>query len=893
MTPLDPSRWRLLRPLLDEILQLGEDDRQKRLDAISVEQPNLFSDLSALVAASDHPPAILDDPLAFGGPSEDKEEDLGEDEHVGRRCGAYRLLRRIGKGGMATVYVADRVDDAFDQRVAVKLMRSGADSEAIRQRLRAEQQFQAAMNHPNIARLIDGGITDDQIPFIVMEYIDGMPLIDFCDHHQLDVDQRLKYFSTICEAVEHAHGNLIVHRDLKPSNILVSVDGTVKLLDFGVAKLIERTAGDDRDKGTLTDLYGTPMTPEYAAPEQIAGMPVTTAGDVYSLGVVLYELLTGLRPRTLTSLEAHHIAASCLDAEPERPSLRVRREHEVNREDPAPPSSDLAARRGTSPARLSHRLGGDLDNIILKALRREPERRYSSVAQLREDVERHLSSMPVLARPDSWTYLSGRFIRRHTLALALAVAALTSLIAGLGLAVWGQQEARHEARTADRISRFLVELFRAPDPTYGSDGPLTAVDLLDEGARRIQVELDGEPELRATMMLVIGDSFAAVGAFDRAAVLVESGLELRTGLFAPDDEEVLEATLQLAILYRDMGRLDEAGELFEHSMSTALKQRMTGELRPSILNDYGILLREQGRPAEAEVMYRRALAIRRREGSMSTQEGARTLNNLAMAVREGGRLDEAETLLSEVLAIQRMVLVKPHVDIATTLNNLAAVVRRQGELQKAEELYREALEQRRRIHGDTHPDVAQSLNNLATVLYYQGDLDGAAEGFELALDVWRQFFADDHPRLADVLSNLGSIRQRQGLFAKAEDSFGRAAAMQERLHGPVAEPLARALLRWGSLRLHAGDPHAALPLLERALRIRTEVHGPSHVRTVGATVEVAACLYHVGEVARATQLLEAAESLADDDPKLLDRIHEVRQAGDADHRLMGDRRSTH
>ncbi len=879
MTRIDPARWAKLRPYLDEILQLDERDRQTRLEAISAEQPELFSDLAALAAASDHPPSILEGPLTICRGLDVKPPIV--DANVGRHCGAYRLLRRIGKGGMATVYLAERADGTFDHKVAVKLMRQGMDSEALRQRLRAEQQFQAALNHANIARLNDGGITEDGVPFIVMEFVDGLPLTEFCDHHELDIGQRLRFFGTVCEAVEHAHSNLIVHRDLKPPNILVTAEGVVKLLDFGIAKLIEPNPGEVRDRGTLTELYGTPMTPEYAAPEQIAGQPVTTSADVYSLGVVLYELLTGRRPRSFTSLEAHHVAAEFLGTEPERPSIRVGSGLGTDREESGPSIAELAARRGTSTARWVHRLAGDLDNIVLKALRREPERRYASVAQLRGDLERHLANLPVLARPDSWSYVTSRFVRRHRLAIALSTATLTALIIGFGLAVWGQQVARQEARTSDRISRFLVELFRAPDPSYGRDGSFTATELLDEGARRIQVELSGEPEVRATMMLVIGDSFAAVGTFDRAAALVQSGLELRAELFGPLDEEVLEATHQLAVIYRDMGRLDEATDLLEDLLTPAARQRMPGELEASVLNDHGMILREQGKPEEAETHYRQALAIRRRDGSDDTQQGARTLNNLAMAVREQGRLEDAERFLGEVLAIQRNVLSEPHVDIATTLNNLAAVVRRRGDFQQAEILYREALGQRRQIYGDAHPDVAQSLNNIGTVLYYQGDLEGAADWFGQALAVWQQFFAGDHPRLADALSNLGSIRRRQGLFAEAEDSFSRVAAMQERLHGPQAEPLARALLRWGTSRLEGGDPTGALPLLERAVRIRSEIHGPAHERTIKANVELAACFYGIGIAARAQEILESAEKTAGGDAKLQARIQEIRQSTSA------------
>ena len=825
MSESPAARWRQIRPHLDALLELSPAERRRRLAELGADDPALPGELAALLAAHDDPPPILAG--AFAGLAEDEAAEVppADDPRLGTEVGGYRLLERLGQGGMATVYLAERVDGAFHRRVAVKVVRPGMATDAMRRRLLDEQRILSALVHPHIARLYDGGFADDGTPYIVMERVEGTPLTAYCELRRLDVDARLRLFATVCRAVEYAHANLVVHRDLKPSNILVTTDGEVRLLDFGVAKLLAPAAAGAPAEATVTVLYGTPLTPEYAAPEQLAGAPATTAVDVYALGVVLYELLTGRRPHSRTSPQSRDVAA-VLDPEPERPSTAVRRRLRAadgdggpGAEPPAAPGEPEGIRRRAALARLAHRLEGDLDTIVLKALRRDPERRYASVALLREDVERHRRHLPVRARPESWRYLVGRFIRRHRVAVATNAGVVVALAVALTLALAGQRAARQEARTSERISQFLVGLFRAPDPVYGRTGATTAADLLKEGAERIDAELADEPDLRAKMLAVIGESYAGVGSYDRAEELLRSAVDLSRTLLGPDDPETLGAEDTLAGVYRDSGRLDEAVELYRRIVDAMGKRRLDPPLEATIWNDYGLALRTQGKLAEAEKLYRRALAIYRRIGDDESQDQMHSRNNLAMVLAQEGKLDEAESLLREVLATQRRVLHEPHVDIAITLNNLSTVVRRRGDLDQAEALARDALAQRRAVLGDHHPAVAQSINNLGALLYYRGDLDGAAAHFAEALAIWRQVYDGDHPQIADALSNLGSIRRHQKRFAEAEDDLRQAAEMQERLHGPEHPQVALALYRWGSCRLDAGQPKRARPLLERALAI--------------------------------------------------------------------------
>jgi len=845
---LSGERWRELEPMLDELLELQGAARDRRLDELAGRDGGLREELRALLDGADDPPTILqgpfEDPDAAPPPS--------DDPRIGTSVGGYRLVRRLGQGGMATVYLGERDDGAFEHRVAVKLVRSDAAGEAILRRFQGEQRILAGLSHPNVARLYGGGLTDDGQPFIVMELVEGTPLTAYCDRGRLAVERRLELFEAACTAVEYAHGNLVVHRDLKPSNILVTADGTVKLLDFGIAKLLEEEAVE---AGTLTSMYGHPMTPEFAAPEQFSGGQVTTATDVYSLGVVLYELLTGARPHGGGPRLPHEIAAAVLETEPIRPSQAVGRSARVGAGSEGG-AGRAAEARATSPQRLAHRLRGDLDTIVLKALRRDPGRRYPSVSALREDLERHRRHLPIRARRESWPYLAVRFAQRHAVAVGLSAVMLASLVGGLAMSIAGQRAARLEAATSERVSQFLVELFRASDPTYGRSGSMTAEDMLDEASARLEATLDEDPAIRARLLQTIGESYQGIGVYDRAEELMTASNELLAEVRGGDHAETLAARNALAGLYRMSGRLDEAEAVYDELITLADAGGMDRTLELTVANDYGVLLRERGRPAEAEALYRRALDIFRRLGNERSQEAARTRSNLAMAVRQQGRLEEAETLLREALEIQRATVGEPHGDVATALNNLAAVVRRRGDLERAAELYREALEQRVRVHGARHPAVAQSLNNVGFVLYQQGEVDAALSSIRDAYAIWSEVYEGDHLQVYSALSNLGSICRRQQRWDEGDGYLRRAAEMIERIQGPDHPEVASALVRWGGLLVEAGRPGDAVPLLDRALEIRRSVLGDDHEDTVGAAVEVASAHRASGDRRAAVAVLE-------------------------------------
>ncbi|MCH9651648.1 MAG: serine/threonine-protein kinase [Deltaproteobacteria bacterium] len=881
----DLDRWNRLAPLVDELLDLEPAQRVLRLEELGRGDFALRMALEDLLDShheeQDTSPRTGTS-VSGDSPAGDSHPDPGEedatDPRLGSVIGGYRLLQRLGEGGMATVYLGERQDAAFDHPVAIKLVRMDRADSAMVERFRDEQRILASLSHPSIARLFDGGAASDGQPYIVMEVVEGLPLDRYCDANELDLEARLRLFCQVCEAIEYAHGKLVVHRDLKPSNILVSAEGEVKILDFGVAKLLEPMdqAGARDD---LTSLFGVPLTPAYAAPEQLDGEGVTTATDVYSLGLVLYELLTGLRALARSGRTPLEQTRKKLERDPQRPSQRLLTTAGES-DDPKTtelPPEERSRLRSTTVSKLVRRLQGDLDTIVLKALRHQPERRYGSVEALRDDLQRYLAQMPIRARPESWSYNLDRFVRRHFKAVAAGILVATSLLGALGVAIAGWDQARREAEISDRLSRFLVETFRTPDPTtHRPGGQISATELLTQAAERIQQDRQADPEVRARLAEAIGESFLGIGDYQRADENVAESVRLwgeSRGEFAP--ETVATKSLQGRI-WATMGRLREAEELYEELWVELAQHPKEKALRARVANDFGVLLSEKSDFERSEEFYREAMSLRRKLGDLESQHGIRLRNNLAVSLRGQGELEEAEDLLRGVLRSLRIRLSEPHADIATCVNNLARVVRGQGELDEAEGLYREALEQRRAVFGEVHPDTAQSYNNIGAIRYLNQDIDGAAEYFEKAFQIWDEFFEGDHPRICDSLNNIAALRRKQGRFDEAEQAFERALGMTERLNHPDHPKVALVLRRWGDLRLEEVGAAAAIPLLERALVILETTQGLDSEASVKTVLPLIKAYRGVGRPEAAATLLARVETAAAAQPEVLELLSEAR-----------------
>ncbi len=559
MSGPDGERWTRLSAILDQLLDVPPDERASRLAGIDEEDAALGQELRALLAlGASH--GLLDRPYAHGLATM-FEEAASEGAPELELVGPWRLVRELGRGGMGVVYLAERADGQYEQQSALKLIKRGLDTEEVVARFRRERQILARLRHPAIAQLLDGGVAADGRPYFAMEYVEGRPITEFCDQRRLTIDERLGLFLRVCDAVQHAHRSLVVHRDLKPSNILVTDDGALKLLDFGIAKLL---GGEETSDATeWTRLGRLAMTPGYAAPEQVRGEPVTTATDVYAMGVVLYELLSGRRPYRLPGGLAAEAERILLEAAPARPSVVV----EAEVEEGTPRADERARARSSSPAGLRRRLKGDVDAITLTALRKEPERRYPTVQALADDLRRHLSGQPVSARPESRSYRVGKFAHRNRVGVAATLIVVLALVCGLVATAWqGRQRAR-ETRKAQEIKDFVLEILGALAPERARGGEVDVRKLLDGAARRVETELAKQPLLQAELETILADLYHKLGAHEQALPLVVRGLVTRRALLGPLHPEVgTSLRLESAVL-TGSDRLDEAQE----AIATALE----------------------------------------------------------------------------------------------------------------------------------------------------------------------------------------------------------------------------------------------------------------------------------------------------------------------------------
>ncbi len=906
---MSPERWQRLASLLDDVLELDARARGPFLDAACAGDTALRAEIDALVAADEEAGGFLDDSAADFAATllEDLERAAGErltDEAERREpVGPYRIVRALGQGGMGTVYLAERADGQFEQQVALKLIRPGMDRREILRRFLQERQILARLQHPNIARLLDGGVTDDGQPYFAMEYVEGEPITAYCDAHRCSVEDRLRLFLDVAEAVAFAHRNLVVHRDLKPSNILITEDhraeAHVKLLDFGIAKLLHK---DDAEETLIETQMGLRvMTPEYAAPEQARGDAVTTATDIYALGVVLYELLSGHRPYAFTLRSAMEMERVICGTEPPRPSAIAAREEAVRRSNGTTETirpEAVAAARGTTPERLRRHLAGDLDTIILKALRKEPALRYASAEALVDDLRRHLDGQAVEAHRGSVGYRARKFVRRHRVGVAAAVGAVVLLLVGVAGTLWQARLVSREAARTEAALEFTLGLFDVANPALGRADTLTVREMLDLGTARLD-ELAGQPAVLAEVTARWGDIYLGLGDFEPAQQLLAWSADLRRAVYGDGHEEVAVALHLLGRVALDRSDFDQAERLGREAV--ALRQQTLGERHPETAASLGLLaqiLHRKGDYAESEQLFGQALGLSRSAYGDEHEQVAAVLNDFALLRRTQGRLDEAEALAREALAIRHAVLGDEHLDTATSTNNLAVILRKRDRLDEAEALYRQVLAFDRKRLGTGHPNlatvtsnlagvlrergryaeadslyrwvlasdlasfgpesryVAMSTHHLAGVLSLRGDYDEAERLEREALGVYLRLHGEGHPHVAASTAALADVLSAQGETAAATALYDQAVAVLRA--APDAElDLAEALLGQGRLLDAQGAAHEAEPLLRESLRLREAAFGDDHTDTAEARVALGVCLHHLGQTEAARQLLDA------------------------------------
>jgi eukaryotic-like serine/threonine-protein kinase len=864
---IDPERRRQIEGLFEEALERPAAERAAWLASACHGDPELLEEVRALLAAHELAERLF----------EPDAEGAGAAEPTGERLGRYRIVREIGRGGMGVVYLGERADGQYQRRVAIKLIATTDAADPLHQRFLAERQILAGLDHPNIARLLDGDLTDDHRPYLVLEYIDGLPITTYCDRHRLSIEERLKLFLEVCAAVQHAHQNLIIHRDLKPSNILVTTAGQVKLLDFGIAKLLNPALSAASSPVTRLDLRI--MTPEYASPEQVRGESLTTASDIYSLGVLLYELLTGSAPYQLESGSPAEILEAVCGRDPERPSTRVLHAEPVlrgsERRDEITPEQRSAA-RDTTVERLRGRLRGDLDSIVLMALRKEPARRFGSADLLAQDIGRHLEGLPVSAHQGSTRYRVRKFVQRHRMQTIAASLILLSLVAGVGVASWqarlaGQaldraEEERTSAelalRQSETVTEFLMGMFEASDPDLARGDSITARELLERGAARAEA-LEEEPVLQAQLLEVVGRVYRSMGEYPRAEALLARAVALRTKLHGRDHPEVAMSLVHLAEVLHRRAQYDSAQVLLEEARATQL--RTLGDSAPAVATTLHVLSRNaeaRGDLAEAERLGREALALRQRVHGRDHALTAATRVHLGWVLRGRGDLNGAEQVLRESLELRRSADGRGAAGLAGVLELADLLQYNRRDAGQAEPLYREALAVLRATSPPEPTQHVRALRGLSRILEDRGDLSSAEELLREDLDLRRKVYGTEHPFVSAGMLHLAGFYERTARLREAEQLFREVAVIDRKLlgadhptHAGTLGAIARTLAAQG--RLDEADS-----LLTRVYEIRVARLGPSHP-LVGRTFYWQADLrIRRGDHAEADALLRRALEIA-------------------------------
>lgn len=831
------EEWSRIQEILDRLLELPQDKRPAALEEEVFAEAWLQEALEDLLEAGEEGNSLLDEDVERWSVLLLGEELSGPDSLVGHRVGVFKVVRELGRGGMGVVYLAERDDGQFEQTVALKVLRTGLPSDTLKAQFLAERRILARLEHPSIARLIDGGVLDEGRPYFVLELVDGLPLTEWCDTQGLDQPARLRLFQTVCEAVQFAHQNLVLHLDLKPANIQVTPTGQIKLLDFGIARLIQ--PGGERSGAEPSGPRA--LTPDYAAPELATGEPVSTATDVYALGLVLKELVSD---------------------------------------------------RGGPD---------DLRSIVEKATRSEPRLRYPSAADLSSDIHAYLSGGPVAAHPARAGYRLGKLLRRNRLAVAAGTALVLALSGGLAATAWQARIARQEALRAERVRDYLVSLFVDADPERSEAADLTTQDLLARGAERVREELDDEPGIQGEMLLTIAQVYRNLGMYDEAIDLVEESQWIRLDLFGARSEPVAEAlnergwlqylegdweeaeaTLREVVRLRsELGDTDPA-ELARSTDNLAEVLRVRGsfeeaealarealEIRRASLGDHldlatslnnlGVIVRQTDANAEAESLFREALDMRRRLQGPGHPAALVPQGNLALWLRENGRRAEAKEILTDLLARQRDRFGDDHPLTLGTLNNLASLHRDLGDLEEAAALFREVLALWEARGGGTHPNAVTSRNNLAAVLREMGEVREAESHFRAVLAVFQEQLGRANPNTAVATHSLASTLFQAGRFAEAESLFREALGLARDLW-PEGHPLtATFAMGYGRFLEAASRCEEGLPLLEEAAGVLAS-GSPEIIPGSGAEARLAlgSCLAATGRRLDAEPLLLAA-----------------------------------
>jgi eukaryotic-like serine/threonine-protein kinase len=855
------ARWQQIQSLFEQMIDTGANEREQRLSIACGSDIDLRSSVESMLKSD----ARQEDPLlqAIGEAAESLLEDH-QDRLIGTRVGSYRIVSILGHGGMSTVYRGERDDSQYQQTVAIKVLQHATLHPRLRSRLHSERHILATLDHPAIARLIDSGDLEDGTPYLVMEHVDGESIDSYCDGRTLFVRERLEVFVQVCAAVQYAHRNLVVHRDIKASNIFVTDEGMPKLLDFGIAKLL----APESLSHTLpvTRLQERILTPENAAPEQVLGRPITTATDIYALGVLLYQLLTGRSPYRLLSYSQLQLErAICMD-DPVRPSQMVisklSGEKDVDR-------SRISDRRGLSPQRLRARLSGDLDAIVGMAMRKEPDRRYPSVEALADDVSRHLLGQPVRARQGDWRYHTAKFMRRHVVSVLTVAVVFVSLAFFAGVLLWENRRIEmardatvQERDRAQQVSAFLVDVFSQADPFLAQGREPTAKDLLDRGAEKISGNLGLQPEVRAQLLESIGLAYRRQGLSERAIPLFEQAVAIRRQERPLDNVRVAVALANLARALTDAGHLISAEGDLQQAVTLS---ESAGEARPietaDILVQFGSFeIDAKSDPARAAQLFGNALNIYRSTLGGRSLQVATTLNGLAMAALWMDDYRLAERYQREALSIFQETVSRNHPDHAVALATLGNIITQLGKYEEAEQVLNEALQIESNVFGADNQRIAAIQADLGVIYERRGDTARAIAATQAALKITRDRLGSNHYLTGYYLDSLASLFLKTNDLPTAESDARQALAVYAEALPARHLYVASTHQLLGEILLQRGSLAAAEAELRTSLDMNVGLAGPDSWRVARSEASLGWTLIARDKAAEGEPMLRAARA---------------------------------
>ncbi len=831
---MESERWQRLKTIYQEALDKPEAERKTFVHDKCEGDEELEAEITRLLSAGSGSDDIDD---IVGSAT----RDWNEASIRGQRVGPYRLMDVIGQGGMGQVYLAERADDEFEQRVAIKMANwLGATPEQA-ERFRLERQILANLEHPNIARLLDGGRTETGAPYLVMEYVDGQSIVDHVRAEGLTLGDRIDLVLALCDAVQYAHRKLVVHRDIKPSNVLVTSDGTPKLLDFGIAKLMD-PVGDV----PVTREDVRIMTPEYASPEQMLGDAVTTSTDVYGLGLLLYRLLTDSMPFDVGSRTSPEIRELICNTEPTLPSR--------------------AAVQAGIPERAS-RLEGDLDNIIMMALRKDPARRYASVGQFADDLRAFQANMPVRACGDSWGYRASKFVRRHRAAVVTTVAvvatvSLLTLFYTMRLAD-ERNAARLEAARAEEVARFLTGMFAEANPRNNLGEPISARQMLDVGATRINDSLNAQPELQAALMVTIGKSYLEMWENKAARDYLQQAVDVAESSLGSEHPDVLRLKKLLGISMTELGETIESQAIHEANYAIQVRTHGSGSLAAATeLRQLAVIDNKLGKHERAEARFIEAIDVLRHNGDAALDELAAALLDYGSLLRWLDRGDEEEPLLVEALAIREQRYGTQHPDYAAVVNNLGNHYFRRGEVAKAGEYMQEHVNLQRKLVGDEGVPYGNALANFSSLQLAQGKIEVSLATLDEAIGIFAKGYGSDSIPYAFALENKANILMRLSRYDEADPLFQSTLAIIGEQYGEDHKEYAFTQSNYGGMLLTAGRHEDGEVELREAVAKFSSSMSTDYSRTMLAQTKLAQCLWPQGKLDEALEVALAAEQTA-------------------------------